>query len=54
MEKTKENTELELAREIAETADVSSAPDSVVVYSTSYQPTDVNKREALQYMAEHK
>ncbi|MBP5214949.1 MAG: hypothetical protein J6039_00110 [Alphaproteobacteria bacterium] len=54
MEKTKENTELELAREIAETADVSSAPNSVVLYSTSYQPTDVNKREALQYMAEHK
>ena len=44
---------LELARKIAETEDVSTPANSVVLYSISYQPTDVNKRAALQYIAEH-
>lgn len=44
---------LELARQIAATADVSTPPNSVVLYSISYQPTDANKHAALQYIVEH-
>lgn len=44
---------LELARQIAATEDVSTPPNSVVLYSISYQPTDINKRMALKYIAEH-
>lgn len=44
---------LELARQIAATEDVSTPPNSVVLYSISYQPTDANKRAALKYIAEH-
>lgn len=42
-----------LARQIAETEDVSTPENSVVLYSISYQPTDANKRAALKYIAEH-
>ena len=45
---------LELARQIAATEDVSTPADSVVLYSISYQPTDANKRAALQHIAAHK
>ena len=38
---------------IAQTADVSTPPDSIVLYSISYQKTDINKRLALQYIHEH-
>ena len=44
---------LETAWQIAQTADVSTPPNSVVLYSISYQPSDENKRRALQYVAEH-
>ncbi len=44
---------LEQARQIALTADVVTPPDTVVLYSISYQPTDENKRAALQYMQTH-
>lgn len=38
---------------IARTADVSTPTDSVVLYSISYQPTDKNKRLAMDYIATH-
>ena len=44
---------LEIAKKIAETADVSSPKDSVMLFSVSYQPTDANKRAALEYIATH-
>lgn len=44
---------LEQARQIALTADVTTPPDSIVLYSISYQPTDANKRAALQYIQNH-
>lgn len=44
---------LALARQIAANEDVSTPPDSVVLYSISYQPTDENKRRALRFLAEH-
>lgn len=44
---------LELARQIAATEDVSTPPNSIVLYSISYQPTDANKRAALKFIAEH-
>lgn len=44
---------LEEALKIAQTADVSTPPNSVVLYSISYQPTDENKRSALEYMQNH-
>lgn len=44
---------LEFARQIAETEDVATPENSVVLYSISYQPTDSNKRAAHQYIAEH-
>lgn len=45
---------LEQAWHIAQTEDVSSLKDSIVLYSISYLKTDKNKRDALQYIAEHK
>lgn len=42
------------AIEIAETADVSSLPNSVVLYSVSYLPTKENKIKALEYLKAHK
>ena len=42
------------AWEIAKNGDVSTPPDSIVLFSTSYQPTDANKKAALQYIADHK
>ena len=44
---------LEIARQIAANEDVSTPENSVVLYSISYQPTDKNKRDALQYLAEN-
>ncbi len=44
---------LEIARQIAANEDVSTPENSVVLYSISYQPTDKNKRNALQYLAEN-
>jgi hypothetical protein len=44
---------LELARQIALSADVSTPPDSVVLYSISYQPTIANKLAALEHIATH-
>lgn len=44
---------LENAWQIAENEDVSTPPDSVVLYSISYQPSDKNKRDALCYLAEN-
>lgn len=38
------------ARKIAEEADVSTPKDSVVLYSISYQPSDINKRMAMDYL----
>ena len=42
-----------LARQIAADEDVSTPPDSVVLYSISYQPSDKNKRDALRFLAEN-
>ena len=42
------------AYEIAANADVSSAPDSVVLYSISYLPDKANKFQAYQYIETHK
>lgn len=42
-----------LARQIAANEDVSTPPDSVVLYSISYQPSDKNKRDALRFLAEN-
>lgn len=44
---------LAFARQIAANEDVSTPPNSVVLYSISYQPTDENKRRALCFLAEH-
>lgn len=44
---------LEQAWQIAQTEDVSSAKNSVVLYSISYLDTDKNKQDALQYVASH-
>lgn len=41
---------LELARQIAATADVSTPENSVVLYSISYLPSDANKRQAHAYL----
>ena len=41
---------LDIAYTIAETADVSTPKDSVVLYSISYQKTPKNKQNALEYM----
>ncbi len=44
------NEKLEQAFAIAQTADVSTPQDSVVLYSISYQPSDANKRKAMEYL----
>jgi hypothetical protein len=44
---------LEEARLIAETADVTTPPDSVVLYSISYLPTAENKQQAMEYIKNH-
>lgn len=43
-----DNNLLRIAVEVAGTADVSSAPDSIVLYSVSYQPTTINKDRAFE------
>lgn len=45
---------LEEAYKIAETEDVSTPPNSVVLYSISYLPTRKNKDAAMAYLDEHK
>lgn len=45
---------LQKAFKIAQTADVSSAPNSVVLYSVSYLPSKENKLKALAYIKMHK
>lgn len=42
-----------IAVEVAGTEDVRSAPDTVVLYSVSYQPTTQNKDAALAFMREN-
>lgn len=44
---------LALAWKIAETDDVSSPVDSVVLYSISYQLSDINKRRAVEFLQAH-
>ncbi len=44
---------LQRGYEIAATADVSTPQDSVVLYSISYQPTDINKKRAFEYIKNH-
>ena len=39
--------------ETAGTEDVHSAPDTVVLYSVSYQPTTANKDKAFAFMKDH-
>lgn len=45
---------IKTAYDIARNADVSSAPDSVVLYSVSYLPNKENKIKAFEYMKTHK
>lgn len=45
-----DNNLLRIAVEVAGTADVSSAPDSIVLYSVSYQPSTINKDRAFDYL----
>lgn len=44
---------LRQAWQIAEKADVSTPENSVVLYSISYQPSDINKRLAMDYLRKH-
>ena len=44
---------IEQALEIAATADVSTLPNTVVVYSISYMPNSQNKEQALTYIRNH-
>ena len=44
------NEKLGQAFAIAQTADVSTPQNSVVLYSISYQPSDANKRKAMEYL----
>lgn len=44
---------LQQAWHIAQTADVSTPPNSVVLYSISYQPTKKNKEQALAFILKH-
>lgn len=44
------NEKLVQAFAIAQTADVSTPRDSIVLYSISYQPSDINKRKAMEYL----
>jgi len=41
---------INLARQIALNADVSTPENSVVLYSISYQKSDINKRKAIEYL----
>ncbi|MBO4284770.1 MAG: hypothetical protein J5895_00880 [Alphaproteobacteria bacterium] len=52
--KPSSDEKLKIAKQIAETADVSSPENSVVLFSVSYQPTNANKRAAFEYIATHK
>ena len=45
---------LQKAFEIAENYDVSTKPDSAVVYSVSYMPTDENKVQAIAFIKTNK
>lgn len=45
--------DLAAAYKIAATADVATPENSIVLYSTSYQLTDRNKKLAFQYVREH-
>ena len=42
--------DLTQAYNIANNSDVSTPKDSVVLYSISYQSTDINKKNAIEYM----
>lgn len=42
-----------MARQIAETADVSTPENSIVLYSISYQKNDANKRRAMAFLQEN-
>jgi hypothetical protein len=44
---------LRIAWQIARSADVSTPDGSVVLYSISYQPSDINKRKAMAYLQEN-
>lgn len=44
------SNKLRQAWQIAEEADVSTPENSVVLYSISYQPSDINKRLAMDYL----
>lgn len=41
------------ARSIAAEAEVATPADSVVLYSISYQATDINKRKAMEFLHTH-
>lgn len=41
---------INLARQIALNADVSTPENSVVLYSISYQKSDINKRKAIEFL----
>ncbi|MBQ9035776.1 MAG: hypothetical protein IJ099_07470 [Alphaproteobacteria bacterium] len=47
------NADLQKAYSIAEHADVATPPDSLLLYSISYLPTDENKKQAFAYKKEH-
>lgn len=47
------NAKLQQAWQIANSADVSTPENSVVLYSISYQPSDINKRKAMAYLEEN-
>lgn len=47
------NAKLQQAWQIANSADVSTPENSVVLYSISYQPSDINKRKAMAYLREN-
>ena len=44
---------LEQAYMIAQTYDVSTVKDGAVVYSVSFMPTDINKKDALDFIKSH-
>lgn len=45
---------LKIAWQIAANEDVSTPENSVVLYSISYQPTDANKRKAMEFLSSHR
>ena len=47
------SVDLQKAYAIAEHADVATPPDSLLLYSISYLPTDENKKQAFAYKKEH-